>query len=167
MPSLPDPYGSRVCDVSFAFPGLPPCLSLLFFFNLTYSRWTSSLPSCLWSLRIFPSLPGSHPSDFLLRCKFSTLTTRQPMVEFSLFNVMNTTFQSLRRKNLFNNIDRSNHRASSPRRRGSRGLAATLHRSSCWSQSHGSTVSIIVKPRINSLALVPWRLRVNIGVKAH
>ena len=33
---------------------------LLFFFNLTYSRWTSSLPSCLWSLRIFPSLPGSR-----------------------------------------------------------------------------------------------------------
>ena len=25
---------------------------------LTYSRWTSSLPSRLWSLRIFPSLPG-------------------------------------------------------------------------------------------------------------
>ena len=31
-----------------------------FFFNLTYSRWTSSLPSCLWSQRIFPSLPGSR-----------------------------------------------------------------------------------------------------------
>ena len=30
-----------------------------FFFNLTYSRWTSSLPSCMWSLRIFSSLPGS------------------------------------------------------------------------------------------------------------
>ena len=30
------------------------------FFNLTYSRWTSSLPSCLWSLRISPSLPGSR-----------------------------------------------------------------------------------------------------------
>ena len=31
-----------------------------FFFNLTYSRWTSSLPSCLWSQRIFASLPGSR-----------------------------------------------------------------------------------------------------------
>ena len=31
-----------------------------FFLNLTYSRWTSSLPSCLWSQRIFPSLPGSR-----------------------------------------------------------------------------------------------------------
>ena len=37
-----------------------------FFFNLTYSRWTSSLPSCLWSLRIFPSLPGSRRTIFYL-----------------------------------------------------------------------------------------------------
>ena len=56
----------------------------LFFFHLTYSRWTSSLPSCLWSQRIFPSLPGSRLTIFLSRCKFSTLTTRQPMVEFYL-----------------------------------------------------------------------------------
>ena len=55
-----------------------------FFFNLTYSRWTSSLPSCLWSRRIFPSLPGSCLTIFLSRCKVSTLTTRQPMVEFYL-----------------------------------------------------------------------------------
>ena len=38
-----------------------------------YSRRTSSLPSCLWSLRIFPSLPGSRLTIFLSRCKFSTL----------------------------------------------------------------------------------------------
>ena len=57
---------------------------LSFFFHLTYSRWTSSLPSCLWSQRIFPSLPGSRLTIFLSRCKFSTLTTRQPMVEFYL-----------------------------------------------------------------------------------
>ena len=55
-----------------------------FFFNLTYSRWTSSLTSCLWSQRIFPSLPGSRLTIFLSRCKFSTLTTRQPMVDFYL-----------------------------------------------------------------------------------
>ena len=55
-----------------------------FFFNLTYSRWISSLPSCLWSQRIFPSLPGSRLTILLSRCKFSTLTTRQPMVEFYL-----------------------------------------------------------------------------------
>ena len=59
-------------------------VALLFFsfsfFHLTYSRWTSTLPSCLWSQRIFPSLPGSRLTIFLSRCKFSTLTTRQPMV---------------------------------------------------------------------------------------
>ena len=55
-----------------------------FFFHLTYSRCTSSLPSCLWSQRIFPSLPGSRLTIFLSRCKFSTLITRQPMVEFYL-----------------------------------------------------------------------------------
>ena len=59
-------------------------LFFFFFFHLTYSRWTSSLPSCLWSQRIFPSLPGSRLTIFLSRCKFSTLTTRQPMVEFYL-----------------------------------------------------------------------------------
>ena len=35
-----------------------------FLFHLTYSRWTSSLPSCLWSQRIFPSLPGSRLTTF-------------------------------------------------------------------------------------------------------
>ena len=44
-----------------------PCVSLIhiyiYFFNLTYSQWTS-LPSCLWSLRIFPSLPGSRLTIF-------------------------------------------------------------------------------------------------------
>ena len=59
-----------------------PCTFFSFFsFDLTYSRWTSSLPSCLWSQRIFPSLPGSRLTFFLSRCKFSTLTTRQPMVQ--------------------------------------------------------------------------------------
>ena len=34
--------------------------------NLTYSRWTSSLPSCLWSQRIFPSLPRFTPYIFFI-----------------------------------------------------------------------------------------------------
>ena len=59
-------------------------LFFIFLFHLTYSRWSSSLPSCLWSQKIFPSLPGSRLTIFLSRCKFSTLTTRQPMVEFYL-----------------------------------------------------------------------------------
>ena len=35
-----------------------------FFFHLTYSRWTSSLPSYLWLQRIFPSLPNSRLTIF-------------------------------------------------------------------------------------------------------
>ena len=74
-----------------------PKVTFLFsFFHLTYSRWTSSLPSCLWSQRIFPSLPGSRLTIFLSRCKFSTLTTRQPMVEFyhrgTRLNTMNCRY---------------------------------------------------------------------------
>ena len=73
---------------AFTLPTFTTCIPIIidafFFFNLTYSRWTSSLPSCLWSQRIFPSLPGSRLTIFLSRCKFSTLITRQPMVEFYL-----------------------------------------------------------------------------------
>ena len=43
---------------------LPSVFFFFFFFNLTSRRWTSSLPSCLWSLRIFPSLPGSRLTIF-------------------------------------------------------------------------------------------------------
>ena len=65
-------------DVHGPTPVLPPAFDVcstyrcwayfsffLSFFNLTYSRWTSSLsPSCLWSQRIFPSLPGSRLTIF-------------------------------------------------------------------------------------------------------
>ena len=43
----------------WCFTSCPRAFFFLSFFNLTYSRWNSSLPSCLWSQRIFPSLPGS------------------------------------------------------------------------------------------------------------
>ena len=44
-----------------------------FFFISLYSRWTSSLPSCLWSQRIFPSLPGSRLTIFFYRDASSAL----------------------------------------------------------------------------------------------
>ena len=72
-----------------------------FFFFLTYSRWTSSLPSCLWSLRIFSSLPGSRLTIFLSRCKFSTLTTRQPMVEFYLLTFPRFPLRKKQHKSYF------------------------------------------------------------------
>ena len=64
--------------------GHPQEHTYIYIFHLTYNRLTSSLPSCLWSQRIFPSLPGSRLTIFLSRCKFSTLATRQPMVELYL-----------------------------------------------------------------------------------
>ena len=90
--SLISPPRPRFCSAGLPNPfwstlrrGQPStCYFFFFFFHLTYSRWTSSLPSCLWSQRIFPSLPGSRLTTFLSRCKFSTLITRQPMVEFYL-----------------------------------------------------------------------------------
>ena len=48
---------SPCCTLNYIF-------FLLLFSHLTYSRWTSSLPSCLWSQRIFPSLPGSRLTIF-------------------------------------------------------------------------------------------------------
>ena len=39
-------------------------LCIYFYLNLTYRRCTSSLPSSLWSLRIFPSLPCSRLTIF-------------------------------------------------------------------------------------------------------
>ena len=74
---------------------------LFFFFHLTYSRWTSSLPSCLWSQRIFPFLPGSRLTIFLSRCKFSTLTTRQPMVEFYLLTFPRFPLRKKQHKSYF------------------------------------------------------------------
>ena len=56
---------SNLTYVNAMLPNIETSRTLFFFFfNLTYSRWTSSLPSCLWSLRIFPSLPGSRLTIF-------------------------------------------------------------------------------------------------------
>ena len=44
-----------------------------FFFPSHLYRWTSSLPSCLWSQRIFPSLPGSRLTIFFYRDASSAL----------------------------------------------------------------------------------------------
>ena len=84
----------------------------LFFFNLTYSRWTSSLPSCLWSQRIFPSLPGSRLTIFLSRCKFSTLTTSQPMVEFYLLTFPRFPLRKKEHKSYFGKNRTHDFRAS-------------------------------------------------------
>ena len=63
------PYLNFPCVASHQFISTTMNLTYIpflffFFLNLTYSRWTSSLPSCLWTLRIFPSLPGSRLTIF-------------------------------------------------------------------------------------------------------
>ena len=53
------------------------------FFNFTYSRWTSSLPSCLWSQRIFPSLPGSRLTIFFRDASSALLQLVNQWLNFS------------------------------------------------------------------------------------
>ena len=89
-------YNRRQCVCTSAFVYISnqiyQCLFLkatqqnyiFYFFNLTYSRYTSSLPSCPVVTKDLPISPRFTPYDFLSRCKFSTLTTRQPMVDFYL-----------------------------------------------------------------------------------
>ena len=50
-------YKSTQLDMIYIY------IYIYIYINLTYSRWTS-LPSCLWSQRIFPSLPGSRLTFF-------------------------------------------------------------------------------------------------------
>ena len=56
-----------------------------FFFNLTYV-WPMDLIITILPVvtKDFPISPRFTPYDFLSQCEFSTLTTRQPMVEFYL-----------------------------------------------------------------------------------
>ena len=57
----------------------------IFFFNLTCSRWTSALPSCPWSLRIFPSLPGSRLTNFYRDASSALLQLVTQWLHFYLF----------------------------------------------------------------------------------
>ena len=55
----------------------------IFFFNLTYSRWAQRCHNACGHQGSFHLSPV-HALQILSRCKFSTLTTRQPMVEIYL-----------------------------------------------------------------------------------
>ena len=61
--------------------------SFLLFFYLTYSRWTSSLPSCLWSRRIFPSLPGSRLTIFYRDASSALLQVVNQRLNFTCLGV--------------------------------------------------------------------------------
>ena len=61
---------------------------LFFFFNLTYSRWTSSLPSCMWSQRILPSLPGLRLTIFYRDASSALLQLVNPVHALQFFIAM-------------------------------------------------------------------------------
>ena len=69
-----------------------------FLCNLTHSRWASTLPSFLWLVRIFSSLPGSRLTNFY-RDASSALTTRQPMVELYLLTFSRYPLRKKEHKN--------------------------------------------------------------------
>ena len=72
-----------------------------FFFNLTYSRWTSSFTILPVVTKDLPISTRFTPYDFLSRCKFSTLTTRQPMVEFYLLTFTRFPLRKKKHKSYF------------------------------------------------------------------
>ena len=80
-------YGSiaRLSYVVYYYYPLDLCPFFPFFsfFNLTYSRWISSLPSCLWSQRIFPSLPGSRLTIFYRDASSALLQLVNQWLNFS------------------------------------------------------------------------------------
>ena len=60
---------------------------LLFFFHLTYSRWSLSLPSCLWSQMIFPSsLPGSRLTIFYRDASSALLQLVNQWLNFTYYS---------------------------------------------------------------------------------
>ena len=74
----------------------------LFLFNLTYSRWTSIITILPMVTEDLPISPRFTPYNFLSRCKFSTLTTRQPMVEFYLLTFPRFPLRKKEHKSYFN-----------------------------------------------------------------
>ena len=78
----PSNFFLSVCTILVSLSFILFCF--ISFLKLTCSRWTSSLPSCLWSLRIFPSPPGSRLTIFIAMQVQQSYNLRQPMVDFYL-----------------------------------------------------------------------------------
>ena len=71
--------GYNTCRIFFFF-------FFFFFFYLTYSRWTSSLPSCLWSQRIFPSFPVSRLTTFYRDASSALLQLVNQWLNFTYYS---------------------------------------------------------------------------------
>ena len=68
-------------------------LIIFLLFHLTYSRWTSSLLSCLWSQRIFPSLPGSRLTIFYRDASSALLQLVNQWSNFTYSRTYNNAFR--------------------------------------------------------------------------
>ena len=67
--------------------------------KLTYSRWTSSLPSCMWSQRIFPFLPGSRLTIFYRDASSALLQLVNQWLNFTVNkNCRNSVFIASNRR---------------------------------------------------------------------
>ena len=96
-------WGGRADIASPPHPRLPTrtLFFLFLFFNITYSRWTSSLPSCLWPLRIFPSLPGSRLTTFYRDASSALLQLVNQMIAFYLLTFPRIPLRKKEHKSYF------------------------------------------------------------------
>ena len=130
-----------------------------FFFNLTYSRWTSSLPSCLWSLRIFPSLPGSRLTIFY-RDASSALLQLVNMVEFYLLTFPRFPLRKKEHKSYFGKNRTHDFRITS---RCADYLLARATTAACMYVCMVITYSRVWINRVRSL-VVSWTGKMNISL---
>ena len=84
--------------INLSAPNRTPVYHGTPFFHLTFSRWTSSLQSCLWSLRIFPSLPGSRLTIFYRDASSAIL---QPVNQWLNFTYSRSHAFRYERKNTY------------------------------------------------------------------
>ena len=78
-----DVFRSKIGYTRYIFDMAGYTFFISFLFNLTYRRRTSSLPSCLWSLRIFPSLPGSRLTIFFRDASLALLQLVNQWLNFT------------------------------------------------------------------------------------
>ena len=73
QPCPVDPYSCYMCDHTYIHTTLP------------VTPPTATLQSCLWSLRIFPSLPGSRLRFFIAKQVQHSYTPCRPMVMIEFY----------------------------------------------------------------------------------
>ena len=78
----------------------------------TPSRWASTLPSCLWSPRIFPSLPGSCLTIFYRDASSALLQLVNQWLNFNLLTFSRFPLRKKKNKSYFGKNRTHNFRTS-------------------------------------------------------